>query len=298
MSSINLEDSKSSEETAKTGPRSVTTRLANRTNDVRRALWDSVTSLATNQVYSHASAIAFNALLSFFPFIILLLVLCLKVLQWPTGYEMILSLLQDEYLPTGEEFITRNLRVLALNNKTATFSLAALVFTSAGIFGPIELALNHAWGIKEERRFWQSQLLALLLVIACGILAMGSIYVTASSKAILQSILGSWMNNLVMKFLMAILFKVLILPVTITIFFLVYYLLPNRRVPIKRVLPAAIVVGLIWELSKYFFVWALPILNFKSLYGPFYITVSLVMWAFISSIILLLGASLSARWPD
>jgi membrane protein len=176
--------------------------------------------------------------------------------------------------------------------------LAALAFTSAGLFGPIELALNHAWGVNKERRFWHSHLLALLLVVACGLLAMGSIYVTASSKAILQAFLGSFASVMVVKFFLSLLIKILIFPVTITIFFLIYYLLPNCKVPFKRVLHAAVFVGLLWELSKYFFVWCLPFLNFESVYGPFYITVSLVTWAFISAIILLLGATLCAKWPD
>jgi len=135
-------------------------------------------------------------------------------------------------------------------------------------------------------------------VLACGLLAMGSIYITASSQAILRGLLGPEIDNALFKFVIALLLKISILPVTITIFFLIYYLLPNYRVPIKRVLSAAIFVGLLWELSKYFFVWCLPVLDFASVYGPFYITISLVMWAFISSLILLLGANLSARWPD
>src|SRR5262249_34141176 len=88
--------------------RSITMRLANRTTILRRSVWSAVTDLASSHAYSHASAIAFNSLLSFFPFIVLLLVLCRKVLHWPTGHEMLLTLLKDEYLPVGGQFITRN----------------------------------------------------------------------------------------------------------------------------------------------------------------------------------------------
>jgi YihY family inner membrane protein len=278
--------------------RSITTRLVNRTTLVRRSIWGAFTDLASNQVYSHASAIAFNALLSFFPFIVLLLVLCRKALAWPAGYEMILALLKDEYLPAGGQFITRNLRIIATNTTTAIFSMCALLLTSSGVFAPIELALNRAWKINAERKFWQSKLIALLLVFVCGLLAMGSIYVTASSKAILYHLFAAPIDNAVFRFFITLLFKIVILPVTIAIFFLIYYLLPNRRVSIKRVLPAAIFIGIFWEMLKYFFIWALPILDFESVYGPFYISVTLVMWAFISSLILLLGANLSAQWPD
>jgi membrane protein len=60
------------------------------------------------------------------------------------------------------------------------------------------------------------------------------------------------------------------------------------------VLPTAIVMGLLWELAKYLYILALPHLNFKEVYGPFYVSVGLMMWAFISGLLLLAGAYVSA----
>jgi membrane protein/epoxyqueuosine reductase len=40
---------------------------------------------------------------------------------------------------------------------------------------------------------------------------------------------------------------------------------------------------------------ALPLLNFKGAYGRLYAVMSVIIWAFISSFILILGANLSAR---
>src|SRR6266496_3327727 len=116
---------------------SITKRLVNRTTLLRRSVWCAFFDLASSHAYSHASAIAFNALLSFFPFIALLLILCRKILQWPAGYEMMLALLKDEFLPVGGQFITRNLRVITANSTAATLSLFALLFTSSGVFAPI-----------------------------------------------------------------------------------------------------------------------------------------------------------------
>jgi YihY family inner membrane protein len=81
---------------------------------------------------------------------------------------------------------------------------------------------------------------------------------------------------------------------SVTIFFLIYWLLPNGRVPAKAVLPAAMVTGLLWEIAKYLYIFALPFLDFKEVYGPFAISVSLMFWAFISGLLLLGGAHLSA----
>lgn len=278
--------------------RSLTSRLVSRAVLIRRSIWHSVVDLTSSHSYSHASAIAFNALLSFFPFIILLLVVCRKFLNWQDGHQMILSLLKDDYLPVEGEYIARNLKLVAANAKTAIFSLGALIFTSSGVFGPIELALNRAWRITEERKAWQSIPLALGLVIVCGLLALASLFIASSTQNIVHYLLGDTANHYIIAFLVTMLIKTMLLPLSIAVFFIIYYFLPNRRVPFGRVLSAAIFIAILWELAKYIFGWCLPLMNFASVYGPFYITVTLIMWAFISSLLLLLGANLSAQWPD
>ena len=59
-------------------------------------------------------------------------------------------------------------------------------------------------------------------------------------------------------------------------------------------LPTSIAIGLLWEAAKYLYILALPWLDFRAVYGPFYISVSLMMWAFLSGLILLAGAHFSA----
>jgi len=262
-------------------------------NHLKPALLD----LASNDVYVLASAIAFNALLSFFPFIILLMGVCLKVFHWRQGYETILSLLKEEYLPIGQEFIVRNLRALMAQSYTdvALISLVALIFTSAGIFTPIEMALNRAWKVGQQRSFWKSQVLAVGLVMGCGILALLSVYLAGTSQAALKQLFGSAAQWTLVGLFISLVLKVLIFPITVAIFFIIYYSLPNHPIPARRVLPVAIVTAFIWEVFRYLFIWSLPLWGFKILYGPFYITVTLVTWAFISSLILLLGANLAAQ---
>jgi membrane protein len=275
-----------------------TSSLRTRAVSIRQSVWETILALTSNQNYSHASAIAFNALLSFFPFVVLLLVFCRKILHWPAGFETLLLLLKQYYLPVGQDFIIRNLRIIANNNTTALFSLGSLLFTSAGLFTPIELALNQAWGVPKERPFWRSQLIALTLVFSCGLLALGSVSIATTITTGVQVALGSWAQNSVVKVLSSLVIKTLIFPTTVGIFFLIYYFLPNCSVPFRRVLPTAVAVALVWEIVKYLFIWCLPLLDFADTYGPFYLSVTLVTWAFISAMILLFGALLSARWPE
>jgi len=89
--------------------------------------------------------------------------------------------------------------------------------------------------------------------------------------------------------------KVFAIAASIAIFFLIYWLLPNGKIAARAVLPAAVIMGLLSEILKYFYILALPRLNFQEVYGPFALSVSLMFWAFLSGLLLLTGAFLSAQ---
>jgi len=86
---------------------------------------------------------------------------------------------------------------------------------------------------------------------------------------------------------------------SILFFFSIYWILPNRKVPWRPVLQASIYTGVVWLAARYVFVLALPYLDLTSLYGPFFISVGLLFWAYVSGLILFAGAQFSvARIGD
>ncbi|MGQ9897321.1 MAG: YihY/virulence factor BrkB family protein [Acidobacteriota bacterium] len=260
-------------------------------------IFPAIADLASNEVYVLASAIAFNALLALYPFLLLVLLTCQEVLHWNAGVETTLFLLKNTYLPVAEDFIVRNLRVVLeahTHRGVAVFSIVALIFTSAGIFTPLELALNRAWRVKQPRSGWKSQLLAMGLVPVCGGCFLLIVAVTAGLQWLTTQTLGSAGAPRLASLITVVGAKVLSLPITIGMLFGLYLILPSERPAARRVLPMAIWVGLLWEAAHYVFVACLPLIDFRKTYGPFYVTVSLVMWAFLSSLLLLLGANLAA----
>jgi YihY family inner membrane protein len=246
------------------------------------------------EVHTFAFSVAANSILSFFPFLLLLMTLVRYVFHSRTMYLVIENLLRD-YIPTGQEFVIRNLNALVTaHHRAQVFSLAMLLVTSTGIFLPLEVALNRVWGFRNNRSYWRNQLISLGLVFACGTLALLSVGLTAGNVAIVKSALhgyGAWYITMV-DFITMKVFSILS---TIAIFFLVYWLLPNGKVPARGVLPAAVIMGLLSEALKYVYIFALPRLNFAEVYGPFAISVSLMFWSFLSGMLLLTGAHLSAR---
>ena len=250
--------------------------------------------LLRTEVHTFAFSVAANAILSFFPFVLLLLTLIRRVFHSRVMYDVVVSLLRD-YVPAGQDFVIRNLNALVDERQRAqVFSLVILLITSTGVFMPLEVALNRIWGFRNNRSYIGNQLISLGLTFASGSLALLSVWATAGNVTFLKSALhghGAWFIQLVGFLTM----KVFAITASIAIFFLIYWLLPNGKVPARAVLPAAVLMGLFSEALKYAYILALPWLNFAEVYGPFAISVSLMFWAFLTGMLLLTGAHLSAR---
>ncbi len=250
--------------------------------------------LLRTEVHTFAFSVAANALLSFFPFVTLLLMLIRRVFRSPGMYEVVLQLLRD-YLPAGQDFVIRNLNAMVgARHQVQIVSLVILLVTSTGIFLPLEVALNRIWGFPENRSYLGNQVISLGLAFWCGVLALLSIGMGAGNVALMQFLLRGH-ATIVVRVVGFLAMKVFAMAASIAIFFLIYWLLPNGRVPVRAVLPTAVIMGLLSEALKYAYILALPWLNFAEVYGPFSLSVSLMFWAFLSGLLLLTGAHLSAE---
>ncbi len=250
--------------------------------------------LLRTEVHTFAFSVAANALLSFFPFVLLLMTLIRRVFRSPVMYDVVVQLLRD-FLPAGQDFVIRNLNALVgARDRAQLASLLILLVTSTGIFMPLEVALNRIWGFPNNRSYFGNQLISLGLAFSCGLLALLSIACTAGNVALLGSLLRS-RGPFVVRLGGFLMMKGFAVAASIAIFFLIYWLLPNGKIPARAVLPTAVIMGLLSETLKYAYILALPWLNFQEVYGPFALSVSLMFWAFLSGLLMLTGAHLSAR---
>ena len=250
--------------------------------------------LMRTEVHTFAFSVAANSILAFFPFVVLLMTLIRRVFHSRVMYDVVLQLLRD-YLPAGQEFVIRNLNAMVNSRqRVQVASLAILLVTSSGIFLPLEVALNRIWRFQSNRSYLGNQLISVGLAFACGVLALLSIALTAGPVASMEFLLRGYGTGLV-RLVGFLMMKVFAIAASIAIFFLIYWLLPNGKVPARAVLPAAIITGLLSEALKYAYIMALPLLNFQEVYGPFAQSVSMMFWAFLSGLLLLAGANLSAE---
>ena len=259
---------------------------------LRRHGWSTLRYLMQTEVHTYAFSVAANSILSLFPFIVLILTVARRVFHSPAMYNVVLGLLRD-YLPSNKDFVIRNLQFLAsVKGRGQALSLVMLLITSTGIFLPLEVALNSIWGFKKNRSYLMNLLVSVGLALGCGCLAMLSIALTAQNLKMLGLVMDD--QNIVFRGLGFIVMKASAIVATIGIYFLIYWLLPHGKVPVRAVLPAAIVTGLVSEAAKYIYILVLPWLNFQEVYGPFAVSVTLIFWSFWSGMLLLGGAYLSA----
>ena len=149
-------------------------------------------------------------------------------------YDVVLQLLRD-YLPSNKDFVIRNLQFLAsVRGRGQVLSFVMLLITSTGIFLPLEVALNSIWGFKKNRSYLMNLLVSLGLTLACGCLAMLSIALTAQNLRLLERYTGA--ENFVFQGVGFVVMKASAIVATIAIYFLIYWLLPNGKVPVRAVL--------------------------------------------------------------
>jgi uncharacterized BrkB/YihY/UPF0761 family membrane protein len=246
------------------------------------------------EVHVYAFAVAASVLLSLFPFLNVILSLCRHVLHWNAAVDAVYLALSDFFPGQVGDFIRYNVMVSVRDRRFQIGSLVLLLFVANGVFEPLEVALNRAWGVTKNRPYWRNQLISLGLILACGTLALLSMMFTALNYGMWPQLLG---DSPFVETLGLIFFKMVAIPLTMLTLFLVYWLLPNRKIPPARVVPAAVFVGLALELLKYLnlLLWPLAQIKLQHEYGPFYYSAFIVLSSFFAAMLVLAGAEWSAR---
>jgi YihY family inner membrane protein len=250
----------------------------------------------TIESHVYAMAIAASVLFGFFPFMVLILSLAQNILHWTNAvsaiYIGVRDLLPDD--PGLVGFVERNLQMaVASRGRAEALSLVMLIFSANGIFMPLEVALNRLWGFEGDRSYLRNQLFSLGFTITCGLLVLTAAVLTSSNADFLKP----WISQYVRlpQTVTLVVLKVASIPFSILIVLLIYWRLPNGKIAFRHVLPAAILTGVTIEIVKNLYVWAWPLLGFRHAYGPFFVSVTLLMWGFLAAMIVLAGAQISVR---
>jgi membrane protein len=249
------------------------------------------------EVHVYSFSIAANVLLSFYPFLIVSVAVASKFFSRATALSAIDLALNDFFPDALGNFLHNN---PPPQGKIEIISMFLLLFTANGVFEPLEVGLNNVWGIRKNRSFFWNQVVSLGLIFACGGMALGSLLMTAFSQESFRRLTGmepAWLPRSVFAVIPIIMFKLGAVPLTVFVLFLVYRYLPNGKPPLERVIPAALVVGVLLEVLKQINKWVWPGFYQKlgREYNVFKNSVTLVLIGFLVSMLVLAGAEWSAR---
>lgn len=246
------------------------------------------------EVHVYAFSVAANVLLSFYPFLIVMMSVSRLLFNEQATIAAIQLALRDYFPESFTSFLyTKGQHEnLPPHRSAELISVVLLLFTANGIFEPLEVALNRAWGIHTNRSFFRNQLVSLALIFACGVLALSSMMLTALNQSTARGLMG-----ISAKLVPFLFFKIAAVPMAVLVLFLIYYFLPNGRPPVGRVVAAAIGVGVLLEILKYFnkLVWPWFQKKLETEYRIFQYSAALIFLAFLASMLVLAGAEWAAR---
>ena len=155
-----------------------------------------VNYLLDSEVHTYAFSVAANAILSFIPFIVLLYTIALSLFHSPAMADVVSDMIHY-FFPSNQDWIAKNLVLEAPRHGVQVFSLVMILISCTGIFLPLEVALNQAWGVARSRNYLMNQLVAFGLAILMVALGMISIALSAAQRTILSFIFFHHTDNFV-----------------------------------------------------------------------------------------------------
>ncbi|MBI2186768.1 MAG: YihY/virulence factor BrkB family protein [Acidobacteria bacterium] len=262
------------------------------------AAWRGFVRLISGHDLTHAASIAYYALLSLFPFLLLVISMLGSIAADEDDRLAVLTFV-FRYFPTQFDFVTTQLD--AFRQTRVQLGVAgglALIWASLGVFGAISTAVNEAWGVERQRSFLKHRLVSFLMLVASGgVLILALVAVSAVEVA-----QASWFGVMLARFEWLRAFESFTFRYAATILLilgvgLVYYFIPNAKTRFRDVWVGAVLTGVLWRLALSGFSWYIGRSGQLNLiHGSIAAVVVFLLWIYVSSVILMYGVEFTAAY--
>lgn len=261
-------------------------------------MWRGVTGVYNSEDLTFASSIAYYALLSLFPFFMLVLSLLGGLTASEQDRSEILGFVL-RYFPQQFEFVDKQLNAFEASSlQLGVAGSILMVWAAMGVFGAVTSAINHAWGVEKQPNYFKHKLISFVMLLAAGVLLMvglllvSFINVTESrwfAVVLLQTPGLDVLQGFAVKSGSTMLF--------ILIVGMVFYFVPNAKVRFRDVWVGAIFTGLLWRAALAGFSWYVrDLTRFTLIHGQIAAVVVFLIWVYTSAVILLYGAEMTAAY--
>ena len=172
-----------------------------------------------------------------------------------------------------------------------------MIWAAMGVFGAVTSAVNHAWGVERQPSYFKHKLISLVMLIMSGVLLLiGLLMVSAINVAE-----ASWFAVVLDRFPTLEVLQSYALKSATTIFFilvvgLVFYFVPNAKVRFRDVWVGAVLTGLLWRAALAGFSQYVRDQSRFSVHGSIGGVVLFLLWIYISAVIFLFGAEVTAAY--
>jgi membrane protein len=260
-------------------------------------LWHSLHQFHENDLFTSSAAMSYFGLMALFPALLLMFAISNKL---AAGSQLLTHAI-DVY-PGSSRFLRNTIEAFSEISTGAIITCVVLVFWAGSwVFAVIERAVNRIWG-ATSRTFLHGRALTIGMVGLVGLLLASSVLVT-SLMVTLREMTGRFSPRQIERYTLLasvgsafwqVLFAALSYLVTVALFVLVYRFMPKAEVTLRDTLPGAFLAGLLWEMAKYIFALSLHYFHYDQVYGSVGAVVAVLTWSYVSSLILLFGAQLTA----
>jgi membrane protein len=250
-----------------------------------------------NDLFTSAAAMSYFGLMALFPALLLLFAIGNKL----AGGGQLLSHAVDVY-PGSSRFLRDTIEAFSDLGVGAIITCVIIVFWAGSwVFAVVERALNRIWG-TVSRTFWHGRALTIGMVGLVGVLLALSVAVTSILVA-LREMAGSLSPRQIERYTLLasvgsafwqVLFAIVSYLVTVVLMVLIYRFMPKAAVTLRDTLPGAFLAGLLWEIAKYVFASSLNYFHYDQIYGSVGAVVAVLTWSYVSSLVMLFGAQLTA----
>jgi YihY family inner membrane protein len=257
-------------------------------------------SFRANQGLLLAGAVAYYALLSLIPLLILVLI----VLSYVIDEGRLLATLQEylEFVVPGQSgTLVEELRAfLAHRDALGGLLLATMLFFSALAFTVLENAMSviffHRVAVRR-RHFLVSATMPYLFILflAVGLLLMtivaGKLQLLARRDvAVFGQLFTLSGVSAALLYLMGVAGEILLLTA-------IYLVMPVGRLSLRHALIGGVAAGLLWELTRHLLVWYYSTLSqIQTVYGSLTTAIAMLLSVEIAAIVLLLGAQVISEY--
>lgn len=245
---------------------------------------------------TYAASIAYYSLLSFFPFFLMLLTIFGRMLSGVNEQTLVDVIIRA--LPSHFDFVISQIGELTrMRPAFGVVHIIVLLWASMGVFGAITSAVNHAWGVEKPPGFFKHKLIAFVMLLFAGILTVAAL----SLVSFAQVAQARWFSEFMAEFprlrtFQGFVYRNAATPMFVLIVGLIYYVVPNAQVRLRDVWLGAILAGGLWRAAFAGFSWYVRDLSRFSVHGSIAAVVVFLVWVYLSAVILLYGAEVSAAY--